>query len=129
MGLDSNVVIRYAVRDDEDQAGRADAVVDGLSADSPGYVSLVVLTETWWVLDRAYAIARDRRLEFFEALLDAQELRTESPDLVRAALRRTRRGADFADALITEASAAAGCTRVMTLDERAAKHAGMTLIT
>ncbi|WP_370617308.1 PIN domain-containing protein [Mumia sp. Pv 4-285] len=123
------MVIRYAVRDDERQTARADAVIDRLTSDDPGYLSLVVLAETWWVLDRAYSVPRARRLKFFEALLDSQELRTENPDLVRSALRRTRAGADFADALVVEAGIDVGCTRVMTFDKRAARHAGMTLIT
>ncbi|WP_277213803.1 PIN domain-containing protein [Isoptericola croceus] len=129
IGLDTNVLVRYVVRDDGAQARQADGLIDALTPDAPGFVPLVVLVECWWVLDRAYSYPLDRRRAFVEALLATQELRVEQADTVRAALRRTDDGADLADALIAVGAAEAGCDTVMTFDRRAARVAGMTLLT
>lgn len=129
IGIDTNVLVRYVVRDDESQTALADGLIDGFTADEPGLVPLIALVECWWVLGRAYSLPDDRRREFVEALLTSQELRVERSDTVRAALRRTADGADFADALIAQAATEAGCATVMTFDRRAARSAGMQLLT
>ncbi|WP_407317615.1 type II toxin-antitoxin system VapC family toxin [Isoptericola halotolerans] len=126
IGLDTDVLIRYVVRDDAEQTRLADELVDGFTTDSPGFVPVLVLVECWWVLDLAYSYPVDRRRAFVEALLASQELRVDQADTVRAALRATRDGADLADALIAVIALEAGCERVMTFDRRAARAAGMT---
>lgn len=129
IGLDTNVLVRYAVRDDARQTRLADQLFAALDTESPGFLSHTVLVETWWVLRRAYAFPPDQCREFFGILLDAREFIIEEPDLARAALQRTVDGADFADALVSEAAKAAGSSTTMTFDRQAAKHAGMTLLT
>jgi predicted nucleic-acid-binding protein len=126
IGLDTNVLIRYVVRDDAEQTRLADELVDGFTTDSPGFVPVLVLVECWWVLDRAYSYPVDRRRAFVEALLASQEVRVDQADAVRAALRATHDGADLADALIAVIALEAGCERIMTFDRRAARAAGMT---
>lgn len=128
IGIDTNVLVRYVVRDDAAQTALADDLIDGFTTDEPGLVPLVVVVECWWVLGRAYDVPVDRRREFVEALLAAQELRVERSDTVRAAIRRTVEGADFTDALIARAAAEAGCSAVMTFDRKAARSAGMQLL-
>jgi hypothetical protein len=55
IGLDTNVLVRYLTQDDPDQAARATRVVEQeLTADTPGFIGLVVLVETAWVLQRLY---------------------------------------------------------------------------
>ncbi len=39
IGLDTNVVIRYLVQDEPDQAAAASRVIDGLSETNRGYAS------------------------------------------------------------------------------------------
>lgn len=128
IGLDTNVLIRYVVRDDPAQTRLTDNLLDSLTSDDPGYVPLIVLVECWWVLDRSYGYPLERRRAFVEALLASQELRVERTDTVRAALRRTHDGADLADAVIAVGATEAGCSAIMTFDRRAARAAGMTLL-
>ena len=53
IGLDTNVLVRYLAQDDRVQAARAVRLVEReLSQRQPGYISLVVLVETCWVLKR-----------------------------------------------------------------------------
>lgn len=129
IGLDTNVLVRYFTQDDTAQAARANALVDRLTDTQPGYVTTVALAETYWVLRRAYKYQPASVATALSGLLQAAEIVVEQPDPVRRALRRVDSGADFADALIAELGAEAGCQRTMTLDERAAKKAGMQLLT
>lgn len=129
IGLDTNVLIRYTVRDDPSQTALADGVIDGLDASNPAFVPLIVVVECWWVLGRAYGYPTEQRQGFVDALLTSEELLVESPDALRAALRGTRDGADLADALIAHAATTAGCERTLTFDRGAARRAGMQLLT
>ncbi len=54
IGLDTNVLVRFLVQDEPRQAARADSLMAQLSPTSPGYLSTVVLVETYWVLRSAY---------------------------------------------------------------------------
>ncbi|GAA1727113.1 PIN domain-containing protein [Isoptericola hypogeus] len=129
IAIDTNVLVRYAVRDDPEQTALADELIDAFTTEEPGLVTLIVLVECWWVLGSSYSHPSDRRREFVEALLATQEIRVERNDTVRAALRRTSDGGDLADALIAQTAAEAGCTTVMTFDKGAARSAGMQLLT
>ncbi len=129
IGLDTNVLVRYAVRDNARQTAVADRLIEALDAEMPGFLSHVVLAETWWVLRRAYGFPAERCRAFLATLLDVREIQVQDSDLVRVALDRASEGADFADALVTVQAEASGATATVTFDRRAAKHAGMTLLT
>jgi predicted nucleic-acid-binding protein len=128
MGLDTNVLVRYIVRDDPAQTPQADAVIRRLSAARPGFVSLVVLVELWWVLGRSFGRSGSERCALFAVLLDTDELMIESIDCARQALTKAEMGADFADALVTALATQAGCLITVTFDRRAAQRAGMRLV-
>lgn len=128
IGLDTNVLVRYIVRDDPAQTAKADAVVDRLDPDEQGFVSVLVVAELHWTLLRAYRFSRSDCAAVIAGLLASSELRVEDAALVRRALGRVGQGADLADALIGELAAAAGCTATVTFDQRAARQAGMTLL-
>lgn len=128
IGLDTNVVIRYLVQDDPEQAAMASMVIDALTEKNPGFLSLVTVVELHWVLRRAYKITAARTAELIEGLLDARELRVERASVVRAAVTTSRRGPDFADAVIAELGRAAGCEHTVTFDQRAAQADGMRLL-
>jgi len=129
IGLDTNVIIRYAMRDDPAQTAQADRLIEGFTAQDPGYISHVTLVEVWWVLTRTYKLKNADVASFLDSLLSAASLEVQKPDLVHKALRavRTHR-ADFADALIAVVSTDDGCTEVKTFDVKAAQRAGMTLL-
>ena len=128
IALDTNVLLRYLVRDDEAQAALADDVMSGLTASEPALITHMVLCEMWWALGAAYGSPREERAAIVEELLTVQGLVVEGADQVRAALDHVAQGADFADALIACHAAHVGCTATLTFDRRAARAAGMTLI-
>lgn len=128
IGLDTNVVIRYLVQDDPVQSEVASAAIERLTEKEPGYLSVVTVIETYWVLRRAYSVGTDQCAEILERLLDAREIRVGHDDAVRMALAASRGGLDFADALIAELGRAAGCVHTVTFDRRAAKGGAMQLL-
>jgi predicted nucleic-acid-binding protein len=53
-GLDTTVVIRFMMQDDPVQSPLATSLFDSFTAEDPGFVSLVTLAETVWVLRSSY---------------------------------------------------------------------------
>jgi len=129
IGLDTNVLVRYITQDDAAQSKKANSLIEALSPDNPGYISVIVLVELIWVLKGAYEASREQLLQVVETLLRNRELIIEQSDTVWQALRMFSSGkADFADCMIASLANAAGCDYVATFDRSAAKIAGMKLI-
>lgn len=128
IGLDTNVLVRYVAQDDPVQTPAANEIIDGLDESRPGYVTMIVLVEMYWVLSRAYKMDTTSIAKILYGVLDSAEILVEQPDAVRRALRRVDDGADFADALINQLGADAGCDFTVTFDQKAAKVAGMRLM-
>jgi predicted nucleic-acid-binding protein len=120
IGLDTNVLVRYILEDDDAQSPEAIRVVESCTEDEPAFVSMVALAETYWVLRRTYRFSRVAALKVVEQLLEAREIMVEGEETVSRALRLARKGADFADALIADTADLFGCDRVVTFDRRAA---------
>jgi predicted nucleic-acid-binding protein len=129
IGLDTNVLVRYVLADDPAQYELAATLISTLDESDKGFVSLVALVEMSWVLSRGYDISRSRIGEVIKELVEAQELILEQEDLVRRAVAKLDQGADFADAVIAELGADAGCRETVTFDRRASARAGMRLLT
>ena len=49
-GLDANVLVRYIMQDDPRQSPKATRLVESLTSEQPGFVSLVAVVERVWVL-------------------------------------------------------------------------------
>lgn len=128
IGLDTNVIVRYLAQDHPEQSAHASALIDGLTVAEPGFVSLVAVVETYWVLRSAYDESRARCADLIDGLLDARDLRVGSDAIVRTATSACRDGADFADVVIAELGRAAGCETTMTLDRRASHGRRMRLV-
>jgi predicted nucleic-acid-binding protein len=128
IGLDTNVVVRYLVQDEPDQSATASRVIEALTEQDPGFLSLVTVVELYWVLRRVYKISTTRCAELVEGLLDARELRVGQDSIVRAALTASRGGLNFADAVIAELGRVAGCEHTVTFDQRAAQSKEMGLL-
>ncbi len=108
IGLNTNVVIRSVVVQDEPaQARRASDVFGELTESDPGYVSTVTMAEVHWVLRRAYQVDAKGLAAVLQGLLEAREAVVAAPDAVRRALTRVSGGADFADGLISALGRAA----------------------
>lgn len=129
IGLDTPVLVRYIMQDDVAQSGKATALLDALTVDAPGWISIVSVIELVWVLGGSYGLDRSQLVDALEALLRTKELKVDHAEIIWKAVRVYRNSkADLADCLIACHAALAGCDHTMTFDHGAAKHAGMTLI-
>lgn len=128
-GLDTNVIVRFLMRDDADQAAAASAVFAGLTTAAPGFVCREVLVELVWVLQRLYRLPRTDIADAIEGLLGAGEIVVEAADQAAVAADRLRKGgAGFADQMIALAGQGAGCGHTVTFDRKAAGLPGMALL-
>jgi len=129
IGLDTNVVVRYLTHDDAAQSAAAVRVMNSLSSDSPGFLSLIVIAELVWVLEVSYRLKKNEIEQILETLLRSKELVIERAEIVSQALRKfSANRADFADCLIERSAHAAECQYTVTFDQNAAKGAGMKLL-
>lgn len=130
IGLDTNVVIRYLAQDDLRQSAAATRLFEKtLSAESPGFISLVTLCEIAWVLADPYKADKGRIRAVIEGLLGSKQIHVQSAELVWKAIRAWQgSAADFADALIGELALAEGAAKTMTFDKAAAKLAAFELL-
>lgn len=123
-GLDTNVLVRLLVADDETQARRVVNLLE--SAERVGesfFVSSLVLLELAWVLELAYDCTRAEVLEALERLTMMPVLRIENLSVVHRAIALGRKGRqDIADLLIGCCAADSGCTAVLTFDKSASRH-------
>lgn len=126
IGLDTNVLIRYLMSDDEEQSASARALIEG-AADrgEPMLICHVVLCEVTWVLARAFRVPKDVLAEALTDVIRTAQFVVEAPDVaIRAVARFERGGADFADYLIAERCAEAGADVVATFDKQLLGEAG-----
>src|SRR6202162_2564824 len=122
IGLDTNIVVRYLVRDDSIQTGKAVELFERrLTEGNPGFISVVTIVETTWVIKQAYDFADAEVAAAIERLLRADTLFVENEREVFAAMTALKDGrGSFADALIGEICARAGCLCTLTFDRKAA---------
>lgn len=129
IGLDTNVLVRLLVQDDDTQSVIAANLIASLSVDRPGFVSREVLIEFVWVLVRRYKLGRARAAEAVVFLLRAEELRLEHEADVESALEIfARSNVDLADILIAQAARRSGASELVTFDRRAASLEGVRLL-
>jgi predicted nucleic-acid-binding protein len=119
--VDTNVLIRLAVRDDADQVRRAQAfVADG------AWAPQLVVAETAWVLKGGYGRKPAEIADAIERLLDHETLTIQDAEAVGAALARyrARPALGFSDCLVLELARKAGHLPLGTFDRALAKLDG-----
>ena len=123
IGLDTNILVRYIVRDDPIQTEVATQLLETrCTLEEPGFVSLVVLVELVWVLGNGYKYPKPLITAVLSKLLTVAELVVEETNSARVALNAYETGnADFADYLIGCIHKAKGCLTTLTFDRRASR--------
>src|SRR5437879_11736296 len=75
IGLDTNILLRYLAQDDAVQSAKATEIIERrLTEENPGFVSVVAMVETVWVLDRAYGLGSDEIAAAIERTLQIEAL-------------------------------------------------------
>lgn len=129
IGLDTNVLVRYVVQDDPEQADAATRLIEnGCTPEEPAYISSVVLAELAWVLRGPYRYRKPLVADVLRQILRTVEFIVEEPAIAWAALAEFESGAaDFADCWIGHCNHARGCVLTYTFDVKAARGVHFTL--
>lgn len=128
IGIDTNVLVRYVVRDDEPQYAAAARALESLTEESPGFITQVVLAELYWVLVRSYRFPATTCLAVIRGLVATASLEFDDAEGLVRALDLAEGGADFGDALVQGAMELFGVRDVVTFDRGAARGLGWRLL-
>jgi predicted nucleic-acid-binding protein len=130
LGADTNVVVRYLVRDDPEQYAKAKRLfLREAEKGEPVLIGLLVLLEVEWVLRSRYKISKAEILTAFSALVDAADLAFEDESSVESALYAWKDSiADFADCLIGARNRRLGCRATATFDRKALRVTGFVAV-
>jgi predicted nucleic-acid-binding protein len=111
----------YLAQDDAIQSPQATEIIERqLTEENPGFISLVTMVETVWVLDRVYGLSNHEVAEAVERVLQADMLLVQSGQEAFTAMTALKTGiGSFSDALIGALGAWAGCTATPTFDKKA----------
>jgi predicted nucleic-acid-binding protein len=88
IGIDKNVIIRYIVQNDPEQAKAATSLIENTcNSDDPGYINHIVLCEVVWVLRRNNKLEKAAICMVIEQIMRTEKLVIEDIQLVWRALQ------------------------------------------
>ncbi len=108
-------------QDDSVQSASATVIMEKrLTPAEPGFVSVVAMVETVWVLERSYRLTQKQVAAAVERVLQIDALVIENEQEVFAAMAVIKESlGSFADAVIAAMGANAGCSDTLTFDRSA----------
>lgn len=115
--VDTNILARYYLADDEAQARIAKAVLESGAV----FIPKTVMLELAWVLKSVAEQPAAKALDCLRHLVALPGVTVEDEEEVQAALELCAQGLEFADALHLSASSA--CTEMLTFDDRLVRRA------
>lgn len=123
LGIDTNILVRFLVQDDEAQFEKARKLIKReVAAGRRVFVNQLVLMETEWVLRSRYAVSKQQIIEAISGLLDATDVQCEDESAIEEAIFIWKEStADFADCLIGAKNRRLGCRATATFDLKASK--------
>jgi predicted nucleic-acid-binding protein len=126
IGLDTNILVRYLTQDDPIQSPKATEIFERrLTEENPGFVSIVAMVETVWVLERAYGLTTDEIVGAIERVLQTDVLIVENEqEVFTAMIALKEEQGSFADAVIAALGARMGCSWTLTFDQKALRLPG-----
>ena len=129
IALDTNVIVRYLVVDDAEQAEAARALMEGLTFDSRGFICREIIIEVVWVLERFYRFTRAQIADVLVELIATDSLVVEAADdVARAAFTYRQGGVGFSDLMVLSSAERSGAVPLHTFDRRLARMEGAVLV-
>ena len=121
--LDTNVLVRFLVKDDEQQAKTVYRLFKQAESKAEAFfIPILVVLETVWVLEAVYETTRQEILDSIDELLLMPILEFEAQSAIRSFISSARENkTDLSDLLIAHCAKYSGCDSVVTFDKRAAK--------
>lgn len=130
IALDTNIIVRFLVRDDEDQAQAVYRRFKQAEQERERlFVPLVVVLEVVWVLESAYKQLRPDILDSLSRMRYMPIFNFEQGRVVDQLLLAGRDEAyELSDLLIGLVSEHAGCETVLTFDKRVSRLPAFNLL-
>ena len=130
IGVDTNVLLRFALEDDRTQSPSAITFLrDPERFSSPAVICPVALVEFVWTMGRKQGFTKERLLEILDAFTDSERVVYSDERLIRSCIEQWRVGeADFPDYLIAALNLQAGARTTVTFDQIAAEEPGFALL-
>ena len=121
--LDTNVLVRFLVKDDERQAKTVYRLFKQAESKAEAFfIPTLVVLETVWVLEAVYETTRQEILDSIDELLLMPILKFEAQSAIRSFINSARENkTDLSDLLIAHCAKYSGCDSVITFDKRASK--------
>ena len=118
IALDTNVLVRLIVRDDDAQAAAAERLlIAARRQHTPLFVGDVVLCELEWVLRARYKLSRADIADAIDSLVSTESIVVSDSRAVEASLVSFRSGrGSLADYLVREQALSRGSSEVVTFD-------------
>ncbi len=123
IGLDTNTLVRYLLRDDDKQALRLAARLDDeIESGHTLLINDIVLVELVWVLKNRYGFDKKALTAVVERFLESPNFEFENRDVTLAAIALFKSNkAGLSDCLIGTKNKRLGCETTLTFDRDAAK--------
>lgn len=128
--LDTNVLVRYLVQDDDREFALAEKLIQAeLRAGRKLYIPITVMLELEWVLRSNFGFGKGQIINTMSSLLASVELSIEAEAAAEVALTLYHRNkADFADCVHVALAHAAGESPLWTFDRAASKLDGAYML-
>ncbi|WP_429923918.1 PIN domain-containing protein [Agrobacterium vitis] len=122
IGIDTNILLRLTLQDDDIQTKQALALADSLTQDQPGFVNSAVLLEFIWTARRQVKMSKEELKIILSGFLDSENLVLEDENVIELTLDEMDRSSEeFADIFIALKNRELGCRTTMTFDRKAAR--------
>lgn len=126
VAIDTNVLIRLIVEDDNIQAHKALTL---LKKHNEVFISAIVICEVAWVLESCYNLKKLEIIDVFENILRVEQFEIEYSESIWLALNEFKKiNADFSDCIVGAIAKTNGHYPVATFDKKAAKSSFFKLI-
>ena len=121
--VDTNVLIRFIMKDDEKQAQSVYQLFKQSEQNQqPLFVPLLVVLEVIWVLQSVYEIPDADIVQTFSDLLAISVLSFESENVLENFIESTANTSfDLSDLLIANSAYSSDCESIFTFDKKASK--------
>ena len=128
--LDTNILVRWLVKDDVRQAAKVrDMLQSTIESGERLFIPVTVALELEWVLRSRYSMPKPSIIKALVSLLETSEVVFQFELAIERAVNHYRRGnADFADCLHLGLCSAENNLPLVTFDKKAARLDGAALL-
>jgi predicted nucleic-acid-binding protein len=123
-GIDTNILVRFLVGDDELQAKKVYTLFKNVESNRKElFVPLLVILELIWVLESVYEIERKDIIDSISELLLMVILKFEHQSTLQKFTQTAPKNRyDLSDLIIAHSAREQGCETVITFDRKASKY-------